>query len=244
MRQIIKQPGHEGLQEWMSEGNPNGYTYDDLRNPLKDEVKGALIEEQHGLCAYCTQRITNSAMLSHIEHVRPQNLDEDNTLGTQTDYANLVASCPGDRDLDGSIAQLAKPKTQQHCGHAKGDWYEEHLFVDPRTPAANTSFSYKLDGKIEPATGLNEADELAAVTTIEKLNLSSVLLKNNRYCAIIAVLRALQKRHRSASRNNYVLALQDIVNSLKRLDESNRLRSFQPVLISALQHKIAQLQYN
>ena len=66
----------------------------------KDQLRDALIKEQHGLCVYCMSRIENTAESTVIEHWYPLSKSKEKAL----QYENLFASCYGGqkRDREGS----------------------------------------------------------------------------------------------------------------------------------------------
>lgn len=69
------------------------YTFSDL----KDELRTALLKEQHHLCAYCMRRLQNFANKVRIEHIYPRSLcgQGSNMEYLKLDYNNLVACCQG-----------------------------------------------------------------------------------------------------------------------------------------------------
>ena len=113
------------------------------------------MKEQGHICCYCERRLTDGD--SHIEHFNPQS----NNAVDPLDYANILCSCQN---------QL-KPKQEEeprHCGHLKGNWFDDHLLVSPLDPGCEVHFAYTADGKIQPA---RESDD-AARMTIKKLGLN------------------------------------------------------------------------
>ena len=63
----------------------------------KDQIRSALFEEQHGLCAYCMKRITSSSQKMKIEHYEA--LSENKELAL--DYQNYLGVCyGGEKDGD------------------------------------------------------------------------------------------------------------------------------------------------
>src|SRR5699024_8790483 len=50
---------------------PQQMTYADLHSSVKDEIREKLFRIQHGLCAYCEERVTIEK--TKIEHFHPQN---------------------------------------------------------------------------------------------------------------------------------------------------------------------------
>lgn len=61
----------------------------------KNAVRECLLDEQHGLCAYCMKRITNDGLVTTIEHWTPLSKSKDSAL----DYNNFLAVCKGGADI-------------------------------------------------------------------------------------------------------------------------------------------------
>lgn len=82
-----------------------GHDYSALTN--LGLAKRYLIEEQHGLCAYCQQKITIKD--ASIEHVIPK----EHNVNYSTSYFNLVAVCKKN--------QIKDPRTYKlHCDSTRG----------------------------------------------------------------------------------------------------------------------------
>jgi uncharacterized protein (TIGR02646 family) len=156
MKHIVKDQNTPDFDEWNASASDDWQpTYDDLRGKEKKEVKDALMKEQGHICCYCERRLTDGD--SHIEHFNPQS----NNAVDPLDYANMLCSCQN---------QL-KPKQEEeprHCGHLKGDWFDDQLLVSPLDPDCAGHFAYTADGNIKPATKSDDAARM----TIEKLGLN------------------------------------------------------------------------
>lgn len=63
--------------------------FDKLRN--KNDIRKALSEEQHGLCAYCMTRIQSTGETTIIEHWYPLSKSKTSSM----DYQNFLAVCNG-----------------------------------------------------------------------------------------------------------------------------------------------------
>ena len=88
MRHIEKGEPPESFCAWTMLANDNwSPSFENLQNPEKAALHGALLAEQGGVCCYCGGRI--DASRSHIEHFRPQEIYPHLAL----DYTNLHASC-------------------------------------------------------------------------------------------------------------------------------------------------------
>lgn len=146
----------------------------------KDDLRHALVTEQHWLCCYCMSRIREGPMTMTIEHWRCQA----HHPSEQLNYRNLLGACLGGR---------GKPPRQQHCDTRKGN---RELEWNPADPAhrIETRVWYQADGSIH-ANDENLDDQLESV-----LNLNFEILRNNRKGVIDAVL-TWWKRHRPIPRH-------------------------------------------
>lgn len=153
MKHIVKDQNTPDFDKWKASANDDWQpTYEDLSGTIKEEVKNSLIKEQGYICCYCERRLTDDG--SHIEHFNPQSNNAVNPL----DYANMLCSCQN---------QLEQGEPR-HCGHLKGDWFDNQLLVSPLDPDCEGHFTYTADGKIQPA----EKSDDSARMTIEKLGLN------------------------------------------------------------------------
>jgi uncharacterized protein (TIGR02646 family) len=165
MKYIIKQSEPEQFSQWKAQANDDWQpTYDDLRGEVKEIVKKSLMEEQGYICCYCEQRLAFDD--SHIEHFQPQHDPKVDAL----DYSNILCSCQ-DRIKKGA---------PRHCGNLKNKWFDEELLVSPLESGCESRFRFNGDGTIYAA----DAQDIAAITTIEKLGLSLPFLNNKRNKAI------------------------------------------------------------
>lgn len=152
MKHIVKLREPQSFSDWKAMANESWQpTYADLRGQIKQSVKQALMDEQGYICCYCERRLMDGD--SHIEHFRPQNDPQADSL----DYANLLCSCQ---------AQIEKGDPR-HCGNRKDDWFDEQLLISPLGSNCAVRFAYSGDGEIRPA---NLADH-SARETIERLGL-------------------------------------------------------------------------
>ena len=131
---------------------PTDYAWDRFRDQDSDsyrELRGALVQLQHGLCGYCEQIVRNDDC--QVEHVIPRSsttLDHPHDL----ESANMLAGCKG-----GTATNLYGPETKGYdpyrvgdvsCGQAKGD-VEDPNFIDPRTlPRQQSVFQVGPDGRM------------------------------------------------------------------------------------------------
>ncbi|MCK4659608.1 MAG: TIGR02646 family protein [Phycisphaerae bacterium] len=143
--------------------------YDNLTNEAKAALRTSLMWEQGWTCCYCERRLVDND--SHIEHLRPRSRPE--FAEVELDYDNLLCSCQN----------RLKPGEPQHCGVAKGDWYEEALMVSPLDPMCEDRLHFAGDGAIYPRAD----DDLAAKETISRLRLDIDKLQALRAAAIAAL---------------------------------------------------------
>ena len=163
MRQIVKGAEPASLTAHRHAANCD---YDNY-GP-KDDLRHALVTEQHGLCCYCMGRIHNGPTTMKIEHWRCQSRHPDEQLN----YRNLLGACLGGH---------GQPPQLQHCDTRKG---ESDLQWNPAdvTHHIETRVRYELDGSIR-------ADDAAFDDQLHQvLNLNLPVLKNNRKGILDAVL--------------------------------------------------------
>lgn len=148
----------------------------------KDDLRHALITEQHGLCCYCMSRIREGRNAMTIEHWKSRT----HYSGEQLNYRNLLGACLGGR-------VRGQPSRHQHCDARKG---KRELKWNPADSAhrIETRVRYELDGSIR-ANDKNFDEQLETV-----LNLNLGFLKNNRKVVLDAVL-VWWKRHRPVPRH-------------------------------------------
>lgn len=125
-----------------------------LRNPEKQEIHRALLNDQHYVCVYCGKQISEDFRSSHIEHFYPQSVH----TARRFDWQNLFASC-------GPTGQAQMPET---CGDKKKNWDPSGKgHIDPIDPHCEERFAYDGNGTITPSIN-GDAD---AQTMIDTLNL-------------------------------------------------------------------------
>lgn len=149
------------------------------------ELRDALIQNQHGLCAYC--EIELIVLDYQIEHVIPQSDPQYGASG-EVDIANLIACCKGGTSSVFASSQKGsdegrylKPiKCNMSCGQAKGNRSDAD-FLDPRKLPALPSLTKVLrDGRIEAdeeACRLEGMSPIRVTRTIEILNLNAERLR-------------------------------------------------------------------
>lgn len=168
MKHTVKGGAPSDFEAWKQGGWTPGYM--DLQNPEKAQLHAALVQEQGGVCCYCGRSISQSD--SHIEHFRPQESRPDLAL----DYANLHASC----------IRETKPGNPLHCGHFKGNGFDEGLHISPLDSGCETRFRFTLQGEVAPAMPTDSA----ARYMIGLLSLDCDFLNNRRKDALMRVFDA------------------------------------------------------
>ncbi len=169
MKHIVKQSEPEKFRRWKEKADQPSYRK--LRSKIKKIVKDSLLKEQGYICCYCEQQLDFED--SHIEHFSPQN---DATIDS-LDYNNLLCSCQN---------QLVKG-TPARCGHLKDEWFDSDLLVSPLAVDCEKRFFFEGDGVIQPA----DMQDLAAITTIEKLGLNQqdlISLRNEVINEVITII--------------------------------------------------------
>ncbi len=179
----------------------------------KDDLRHALITEQHGLCCYCMSRIGEGPTIMTIEHWKSQT----HYPGEQLNYRNLLGACRGGH---------GQPPRHQHCDTRKGN---RELEWNPADSGhrIETRVWYALDGSIH-ANDKRFDDQLETV-----LNLNLGILKNNRKGVLDSVL-AWWRRHRPVPRHR----IEQKIEEYAQID--GQLTPHCQVAIWLLKQKLAQ----
>ena len=131
------------------------------------ELRDALIQNQHELCAYCEINLTETDR--QIEHVIPRS-DAELGKANALDIANMIACCLGG----------PRKREESTCGHAKGNQNDEN-FIDPRLLPARPSLTKVLvNGEIEVDEKACKSEGIPVShvrRTIEILNLNAKRLQ-------------------------------------------------------------------
>ena len=217
MKHVDKGAAPQSLEDWKALSTATGVPpkYSQLRNPEKAALHTALLDEQGHVCCYCGQSIEQST--SHIEHFRPQAARPDLAL----DYDNLLASC---------IREM-KPGTPLHCGHAKGNGFDEALHLSPLESAIEGRFQYTLDGQIQPT----DPADAAAVHMRHLLKLDIALLNESRADAIerVFTLDVLTTVTRAE--------LEVLIGGYRRRDDQGRFEHLGHVLARFAEQRLADI---
>jgi len=123
----------------------------------KQKLKEYILEhEQNYLCCYCEAKVTLNN--SHIEHIKPKDIDEDNLT---FDYSNLSVSCDG-------ICFSGEERLT--CGHKKGNKFDESKFLNPTKVIDIREYFIYTDNYY---IGASHKDKIKAIYTMELLHLNS-----------------------------------------------------------------------
>lgn len=132
------------LWKQLKNGDTNGIR-DAFEQLPKNEIRQALLEEQHYLCAYCMRRLSSGEDGSvTIEHWYPLSKDKDRAL----DYKNMHAVCDGGRKW------IGEGKRVLCCDASKAD--TEEMKITPLNKQQMASISYTKDGFLRVNLGDTE----------------------------------------------------------------------------------------
>ena len=164
--------------------------YDTLRNPLKNEVRNLLMQEQGHLCAYCMRRIPDERISkdnpnikdTYIEHWQARSFQHNPSDNKGLDYNNMLVVCSGNETV--TMSSGKRKRRYLTCDRRRGD---RALKINPLDEDTLNTIYYESDGTVRSTDKDIEAD------ISDKLNLNcnaeAVTLPQNRK----AVLDAIQK---------------------------------------------------
>jgi uncharacterized protein (TIGR02646 family) len=167
MKIIRKTSEPQDFADWKAQNPQMGWDEFQSHKSRRLRLQDVLLKEQGYICCYCEREIDEDR--GHFEHVMPRSCKTEDgvTEGRQRelDYHNIVFSC---------TKVVAKQQVDEKddkitCGHQKGDWYDETLFITPLQEECESVFRYKDDGTVVPANG---SDSDKARETIERLKLN------------------------------------------------------------------------
>ena len=184
------------------------------------ELRKALLQNQHGLCAYCETAVPVVPGQSQIEHVVPRS-DSRYGAAKELDIANLVVCCPGEGKRRADSSRRAR-RSGLTCGQAKEDQWDRD-FADPRTvPSSPPLLSVDSEGRIEvdsdACRGAGWSPQQIR-RTIELLNLNA-----ERLC--LARERLWNDLVESSKHFSALTQIEEWVRSLLSPDEKDRLPPF------------------
>lgn len=165
MRYVAKNKEPDSFTAWKDLANEDWKpTYQDLKNPEKNELHKSLLSEQGGTCCYCGRKVDPAD--SHIEHFVPQA----SSPALALEYENPLASCIRERS----------PNLPLHCGHAKDEDLDQARYISPLDPSCEQRFRYALDG----AVLTSDPDDEKADYMINLLQLGIPSLRNRRQAVL------------------------------------------------------------
>jgi uncharacterized protein (TIGR02646 family) len=209
MRHIRKGPEPPELSSFkQAETSDWKPSYDNLTRVEKEAIWRGLWQEQGHICCYCGGPIgaRKEPTDCHIDHVRPQSAEEDLRL----EYGNMLGSCQGYDPSrwptlyvkESDQKRLERPPASVHCGHKRGDWFDEILFITPLRPDCESYFRFSSSGEV---LAVDDAGKTAAAKeTIARLGLNVPRLLSARQEAIDTVLADPDELSQDALRKLYV----------------------------------------
>ncbi len=143
-------------------------------------AKRFLLNEQHGLCAYCQQVIPIEN--ASIEHVTPK----EHNVNLSTNYYNLVVVCK---------TQMKDSEGKVHCDKQRlSSLISPIIFyrnVDASTTKTNSYFGAYADGSVFAKPNLDEQTKKQVEAFIEILNLNHSRLKETRAKEVLDGINAI-----------------------------------------------------
>jgi|688.fasta_scaffold35067_1 uncharacterized protein (TIGR02646 family) len=228
MRYIKKQQTPPKFTEWKAQANEAWQPFwnsksTNFQNPQKEIVHKSLLKEQGYICCYCQRRIDLNN--SHIEHFKPK--DENYYPELSLEYTNFLASCQKEKiNIETSEEKIREyGEIPVHCGHAKGNWYDEKLTVSPLLQNCTDYFRYTEAGEILPSEDPDKNE--AAKVTIEKLGLDKL---NDKRQAVIKGLFGEEKLSKEE--------IEIFINNLDQRNPEDQYDEFCNVLIYVLKQYI------
>ncbi len=197
-----------------------------LKNPLKDQVRVQLLQEQGHLCAYCMCAIPRGDLPEGIypfviEHIYPRNPMDYGDCGQGLDYQNLVLTCHGNKGTRGSKSfpdWTCDQRKQNHCLEK----------INPCIPETLQSIYYTLDGKILATDPKVQKD----LTTVLNLNSQSSPLPAEREAALNSLIDTIESILQLEPETAFV-ECQEILQAFQR--ETEKKTPYVGILIWYLQ---------
>ncbi len=152
---IKKSPAPAELEALKKEAEEKGLSdkegYDHLKNPLKKQVRHALMCKQGHLCAYCMRRIPDERISEedknfsdiYIEHWQAISSENDTGQNKGLDHRNVLAVCSGNEK-----APKAPGKRKRRYFTCDKKRKNRTLKVNPLDASTLETIYYTADGKI------------------------------------------------------------------------------------------------
>jgi len=151
MQKVNKCAEPEYFKDFKKKKQPRNWN--ELPSEISLQLRADLLAEQNKYCPYC-ERYIKEENPSHIEHIYPRNPQSPlkRSLEKEFDYQNLIASC----------------QSKKTCGTAKGNEFDEQLFINPTSEEPMDFLTHKEDsGEIQ---SLQNNQKGIYTTKILKLN--------------------------------------------------------------------------
>lgn len=166
-------------------------------------IKKEILEDQHGLCAYCEIAIKEAQSADEVddfrvEHFYPKNATEQGGHNYHLDWQNLLGVCHGgsQRDVPDAQWRFSTMKGDRTCDVPKGGKPISNLILNPlKIPGRRRIFRYlEHNGKmlVDEKTCPKEL-QAKAWNTIKELNLNAPRLKRMRKQVIMALEDAISE---------------------------------------------------
>ena len=193
MRYFERLPLFPAIQEQLSGKTSKEFV---LSKRQRREVVKQLMASQKSLCCYCESRVFVEDVLTkvrgyHIDHFEEQH-DNPNRV---FDYKNMLLSCQSNTNTTIEPISEEEPEQPTSCGHGKTRDRHEGVEINPTlllNPTDNVSalFSY-FDGMVQPSKICTVEQVRQVEYTINRLNLDSFDLKDNRKNQINSIVEQL-----------------------------------------------------
>lgn len=189
---IKKNPAPLELEVLKREAEEQGLSdiegYDRLRNPLKNEVRESLMQEQGHLCAYCMRRIPDERILEadidlsdvYIEHWQARSNKRLTYENKGLDYNNLLAVCSGNEK-----APEATGKRRRRFFTCDKKRDKAALKVNPLDESTIQSIYYLSDGTMKSTD--EDIDRDIEIRLNLNCNTDAVTLPQNRKAVLDAI---------------------------------------------------------
>ena len=182
-------------KEAEEQGLSDKEAYERLRNPLKNQVREALMREQGHLCAYCMRRIPDERInkedvdLSnvYIEHWQARSSERKRGENKGLDYNNMLAVCSGNEK-----APEATGKHKRRFFTCDKKRENAVLKINPLEAESIESIYYSSDGIIKSFN--SDIDNDLNVRLNLNCNTEAVTLPRNRKAVLDAVQADLISR--------------------------------------------------
>lgn len=185
MRHITKTIEPDSIKQWKDSQLPVGLNLDYANFTRKPQLRGELIAEQYGLCAYTGVAIdarlvglheTDLAFQAHIEHVKPRSVCEKELVARGGTYGRDLCEDMDFRNLVAALDVIPSRRSRSEFFGAAAH-KDDLLPVTPLQANCQSRFRYDAYGKVQ---GL----DVDATQTIELLNLNHRTLQGWRRSAI------------------------------------------------------------